>query len=142
MTPGKELKQISFKQGQVLFREGDEGYFFFIVQTGQVEVFRSGREGKDITLGTVEPGQPLGEFALLTNNKRSASARALTDGTAIEVSENAYRKLISELPDWSVAVLESLINRLTRANELLLRDRSSAEITLDKIDEVINKISF
>lgn len=142
MTPNKDLKQVSFKPKQILFKEGDEGCFFYIIQSGHVEVYRTGKDGSEIILGTVEAGQPLGEFALLTNNRRSASARALTEGTAIEVSESAYRKLLSELPDWSIAVLESLVSRLTRANELLLNESGRKELTIEKMDEIINQLSF
>jgi CRP-like cAMP-binding protein len=113
------LKRINFKKGDILFAEGDPGFFFYILQEGKVEVFKRAADGEKKILGIAEPGQPLGEFALITESLRSASARAISDGYAIEVSEEGYKRLLADLPEWAIAVFKSLIRRLKDANELL-----------------------
>lgn len=137
------LRKVEFKAGDPLFKEGDGGFFFYIIQKGEVEVYKKDLDGQTRIIGKVGPGQPIGEFALVTKSTRSASARALTDGFAIEVSEDGYEKLLEELPEWTLAILESLINRLKAANELMAelqsQDIEDTESVIDAFSDDISK---
>jgi CRP/FNR family cyclic AMP-dependent transcriptional regulator len=137
----KNLKVINFKAGDLLFKEGDKGFAFYIIQEGKVEVFKTSEEGKKVVIGTVESGQPLGEFAFVTQSPRSASARVVADGFAIEVSADAYKKLFAELPEWASAIIESLIERLKSTNHLLLKqsEQWSDEVSVT-VHDVLDKM--
>jgi len=139
-TAIKKLKRIDFSQGDMLFNEGDQGFSFYIIQEGKVEVFKE-IEGKSKTLGVVNAGEPLGEFALITQSLRSASARALSSGYAVEVSEEGYQELLKELPDWAISVISSLIRRLKDANELVSQrvESSVYELSFDEISQIISR---
>ena len=139
-TVWQNLKRVDFKAGDVLFEEGDQGFFFYIIQEGKVEVYRPQENGRAKTLSVVEAGQALGEFALITESLRSASARAITDGYAIEVSEDGYKRLLAELPEWALAVFQSLIRRLKDANELLTKEWRPPRDFDNIVDEVTEKI--
>lgn len=139
-TVWQNLKRVDFRAGDILFEEGDQGFFFYIVQEGKVEVFRTQEDGRTKTLSIVEEGQALGEFALITESLRSASARAITDGYAVEVSEDGYKRLLQELPEWALAVFQSLIRRLKDANELLTKDWAPPPSFDTIVDEVTEKI--
>jgi CRP-like cAMP-binding protein len=140
-TIWQNLKRVDFKTGDIIFEEGDRGFFFYIIQEGKIEVYKNLPHGGHKTLGVVDAGQPLGEFALITESLRSASARALTDGFAVEVSEDAYKRLLHELPEWALAVFQSLIRRLKDANELLTKDWDPPRDTDYVVDEVTGKIN-
>lgn len=133
------LRRVDFKKGDVLFNEGDEGFFFYILQEGKVEVFKADTDGSEKIIGIAESGQPLGEFALITESLRSASARALTDGYAIEVSEDGYKKLLADLPEWALAVFQSLIRRLKDANEMLQASNIQGLDTTEDYDVLIDE---
>lgn len=130
------FKQIQFKKDELIFKEGDHGFCFYIIQDGQVEIFKKDKNGHRVVLNILGVGQPMGEFALVTQSPRSATARAVTDGYAIEVSEAAYKQLFSELPDWAKSVVEGLIHRLKKANDLI------TEATSDASGSVKDRIIF
>src|SRR3954469_9431205 len=65
-----EVEQYIDRQGIV--REGEQGEQLYIVLSGQVEVMRSGAP-----VARLDPGEHFGEMALIRNQPRSASARAL-----------------------------------------------------------------
>jgi CRP/FNR family cyclic AMP-dependent transcriptional regulator len=113
------IEKVDFLANDILFHEGDIGFYFYIIQEGEIEVFRKTAKGDKKILDTIGAGQALGEFALVTQQPRSASARALTAGSAYKVSEENYKKLLSELPGWANAILEGLIVRLRKTSELL-----------------------
>jgi CRP-like cAMP-binding protein len=113
------IEQVSFKSGDVLFKEGDTTYHFYVIQDGDVEIYKSAPDGKKIVLGLVSAGSSLGEFAMLDHMPRSATAQAKTAVSAALVSEEAYQQLIEELPDWAVAVMRGMIDRIRATNDII-----------------------
>ena len=65
---------VSVPAGAALFREGDIGDRFYIVESGDVEVSTAGR-----VLARRTVGDSFGEIALLRDVTRTATATALTD---------------------------------------------------------------
>jgi CRP-like cAMP-binding protein len=132
------LERVIFDTGDLLFSEGDHSYFFFIIEHGEVEIFlpASGNT-PEVHLANLSEGNPVGEFALVVQKTRSASARAKTPCTAIKISESAYNKLLKELPSWSISVIQSLIERLRRTDEML-RDQSVRKaLVMSQIEKIL-----
>ena len=128
-----EIKTVHFEAGDILFEEGDTGFHFFIIQEGEVEVYKTGPAG-EVVLAKIGPGGSLGEFAMLDRKPRSASARALTDLTTAKVSPEAYDRLLDELPDWAVSVMRALVERLRFTNEIVRTLQKSKSGVLDVAD--------
>ena len=63
--------------GERLFRQGDPGDALYCIDQGRIELSVRAPGGDDVSLGTVGPGQVLGEMALLDSGPRSATAVAL-----------------------------------------------------------------
>lgn len=70
----RSLASMSVPTGGVVFREGDRGDRFWIIERGRVEVTQDGR-----TLRELGPGDSFGEIALLRDIPRTATVTALTD---------------------------------------------------------------
>jgi CRP-like cAMP-binding protein len=113
------IDQVVFKAGDILFKEGDTTYHFYVIQEGDIEIYKTTPEGKKVVLGVVGAGSSLGEFAMLDHMPRSATAQAMTDVSAAVVSEEAYQQLIEELPDWAVAVMRGMIDRIRATNDII-----------------------
>lgn len=113
------LQLKKFKAGDLIFSEGEETSFFYIIESGDVEVFVKPDGKQKIILNVVTSGECLGEFAFITKKPRTASAQAITAVSAYEVSEEGYQKLIQELPDWAQKMIQSLIQRLADSTELI-----------------------
>jgi putative ABC transport system ATP-binding protein len=63
--------------GEVLFNQGDAGDLVYVVESGEIEIFRVRSDGADERVTTVEPGAYFGELAPMFGLRRSAGARAL-----------------------------------------------------------------
>lgn len=121
MSSKNGLEKITFKVGDLLFKEGDLSRHFYIIQEGNVEIFQKGLHGEKIPLSVVGAGQSLGEFAMIDDSPRSATARCLTRVEAILVNEEAYKYMIEKLPDWVVSMMQGLVSRIRETNEILKR---------------------
>ncbi len=115
------LQLKKFNPGEVLFTEGEENTCFYIIESGDVEVFVKPDGKQKIILNVVGSGDCLGEFAFITKKPRTASAQAITAVSAYEVSEEGYNKLMGELPEWARSMIQSLVQRLADSTELIKR---------------------
>jgi CRP-like cAMP-binding protein len=145
MTPTSidSLQRVQFRAGDCLFREGEQSYFFYMIEEGKVDVVLGNPQDKnqEIHLATIESGQPVGEFALIAKQPRSATARAKTDVSVIKISEEAYQALLKDLPEWALSLLSSLIERIRKTDEMLRHAKFRDEDTNEKIQMIIESNS-
>jgi len=78
-------KEITFKSGEVITRQGETGDDLYIVLEGYVEVLHSGTspELSPRTIVHLGKGQIFGEMALVDHGPRSATVRAASDPTKL-----------------------------------------------------------
>lgn len=83
------LERRTFAIGEKIFSEGQSGSSAFIIQDGNVEIYRDG-DDSEVLLGTLGKGAIFGEMALLDDSPRMASARATEVTTAIIVNQMTF----------------------------------------------------
>lgn len=75
------MTQTLFKAGEIIFRQGYPADNAYVVESGQVEIFKETPGASDERIAVLDAGQMFGEYGVLDDAPRSASARALTDVT-------------------------------------------------------------
>jgi len=103
-----------YQPGQEIVHQGDTGVGAFIIRSGKVDVVQD-RDGKEITLATLGPGDVLGEMALLDEFPRSASARAVEPTTALGIQRWHFRGILESHPQIALRLLPVLTKRLRAA---------------------------
>lgn len=98
----KHLHFRTFLEDEVLIEEGTKGEELFFIRRGVVVVYvghRGDNKEDYVTLATLTSGDILGEMALITDDKRRASAKALSHGTALTLHKSHFKKFLEENPD-------------------------------------------
>ena len=108
----------NYQPGQYIMRQGDTGVGAFIIRSGKVEVLQE-RDGKEVTLATLGPGDVVGEMALLDEFPRSASVRATEPVTALGIQRWHFRGILQSHPQLAVALLPILSRRIRNAEGTL-----------------------
>jgi ATP-binding cassette subfamily B protein len=85
------------KAGEVVFQQGAAGDRFYIVCAGKVRILRADGH-KDINLGVRTSGDFFGEAALITDQPRSATARAAEDGLLFSLDRPAFDRYLFSRP--------------------------------------------
>ncbi len=67
----------SYRRGEMIFTEGEEGKGFYLVLGGQVEIFKLSPEGKKQILHILGKGEPFGEVTVFAGVPFPAHAKAL-----------------------------------------------------------------
>ncbi len=75
-------------EGALLLKQGDPGEHLFIIVAGRFRALQT-RDGEELMLGDLVPGEFVGEMALLGRQPRMASVRAMTAGRVLALSFDA-----------------------------------------------------
>jgi CRP-like cAMP-binding protein len=78
-------------------REGDIGGRFYVITAGEVEVTQRAN-GTDEPIRRMGPGAHFGELALLGDNHRTATVRAVTDTSVLSIARQDFATLVEHLP--------------------------------------------
>jgi CRP-like cAMP-binding protein len=106
------------KEGEVLFRAGQQAESMYIVRRGSLKVyFLNGNE--EVQLALLSDGAIVGEMAFFDQKPRSAYVKALAQTEITEITRADFDKLLTQIPRWLVTMLQSLSGRLRTTNEKL-----------------------
>lgn len=83
------LSEKHVEKNGVIIQEGDEGDYFYIIESGSVEYSKGGEK-----LSQSGPGGSFGELALMYNAPRAASVTALEDCTLWALDRLTFRKIL------------------------------------------------
>ena len=93
-TIAHHVGETEVPQGEVLFEQGSIPYELFLVEEGSAEVTLDGEP-----IGTIGPGDVVGEIALLRFQRRMATVRATTPMRAVTVSADDLQVIEEEMPE-------------------------------------------
>jgi class 3 adenylate cyclase/CRP-like cAMP-binding protein len=115
------LRLRSFEAGEVLFNQGDPGDGLFIVRTGRVAIYTPDAEhdGDERPIRIFEAGEVLGEMALIDDQPRSLSARALEESTVLVLSGDEFRRLLARQETLALGVMAGLNERIRYTTDFL-----------------------
>jgi cAMP-dependent protein kinase regulator len=92
------LKEESFKEGDKIIRDGDQGDKFFIIVAGTA-IATKHIDGNEIKVMDYVPGGYFGERALITNEVRAANIVATSDCKCLSLERDTFSRLLGPLSD-------------------------------------------
>ena len=115
--------RASFKPGQELFHQGDEGDAAYLILSGEAEVVADTPTG-EVPVATVGQNAIIGEIAILCEVPRTASVRATSRLDTLKIEKEHFLRLIREFPDMGVEIMRELGQRLSKTTAELSQARS------------------
>ena len=101
---------IELAAGELLFGEGDDGAFAYVVEAGELEVFVI-RDDGERRLALRGPNEIVGEMALIDQRPRSASVRALAPSRLVVVTAEQVRRRLEQVDPLTRLCLDVLLKR-------------------------------
>jgi CRP/FNR family cyclic AMP-dependent transcriptional regulator len=116
-----ELKFLSdravtkrYASGELIFSEGDPCAGLYIVESGDVRIFKMSAGGREQVLTVEHAGNSVAELPIFDGGNYPASASAGSDCTLLFISRNDFRALCLEHPEVALKVLRMVGLRLRR----------------------------
>jgi CRP-like cAMP-binding protein len=110
---GSKLHHLSFAPGELIVRQGDAGDSMYIIISGEVAINYAGKDGAEMQVAVVSPGDFFGEASLLTGETRNSSAIALTRVDCYELEKAGLEGVLSSRADLAEDMSVVLAHRLT-----------------------------
>jgi CRP-like cAMP-binding protein len=111
---------VRYREGEVVFRRGDPGTDgMLLVLDGVVRLHVSTAGGREMTLGLVGAGEPVGEIALIDGGPRSADATALSPVSGLLIPAARAAEVIEGDHAAALALLRALAARIRRTTTQL-----------------------
>lgn len=107
----------NFSAGETIFLMGASGDSMMAVLTGTVRISVPSPEGKEIVLAILQPGELLGEIALLDGKDRTADARAMSDCSLAILERRAVLAFLEKHPSGCLGLIEVLCGRLRQTDQ-------------------------
>lgn len=92
------MQRVTYKAGEVVIKQGQEGDYFYVITDGRCLVTREtplSREG-GIKLAELRVGDTFGEEALISGAKRNATVTMVTDGALMRLGKDDFNSLLNE----------------------------------------------
>jgi CRP/FNR family cyclic AMP-dependent transcriptional regulator len=112
-----------FEDEQALLVQGDPGDFLYVLVSGLVKVAVAPMSDAQTTLAIRSRGDIVGEYALLDNKPRTATARAAGPVTALKVSGPDFLALAARSATAQAAVTGYLLAQMRAATERRAAER-------------------
>jgi CRP-like cAMP-binding protein len=106
-------EQITLEAGETLFEVGDDAARFFMVESGQLKLYRLSAAGQEKVIELLTPGQTFAEAAMFMPRRRfPVSCEALTDCAVIALNSKVFLDMIEESPATTMRLLAVLSMKL------------------------------
>jgi CRP-like cAMP-binding protein len=109
----------SYPAGETVIEEGSTGLGLFIITSGRLEIFKDEGDSR-ATVAVMEPGDILGEMALIDDQPRSASAVTLEPTSCLLITRSSFQTLVNKEPEIAMCIVTPLAERLRELQQRII----------------------
>ena len=117
-------EETEFSAGDTIFVEKSDRDSLFIILSGAVRISKETRSGEQKSITSLGAGSFFGEMALFDDFVRSATATAIDEVHALEISKDAFMKFLSSDADGAsklmLEIMRTIAPRIRQTNRELL----------------------
>jgi CRP-like cAMP-binding protein len=117
---GEGRSIANYRKNRPIFSQGDPADALFYIQKGRVKLTVVSRRGKEAIVGILNPADFFGEGCLAGQQRRMATAAALSDCSIVRIDKAAAFRVIHDEPRFSELLLAYLLSRNIRIEEDLV----------------------
>ena len=131
----------TYPPGHILCREGEYEEVFYILAEGTASISKTmGEEEGEKILRAAGAGDLIGEMALIQNAPRSATVRAVTECTALEMDKSDFETMLAQSPRMALDIIRITLDRMRENDRRMIADLQKANKVLRQLDR--NKTEF
>lgn len=131
---GADVEKNFYARGDLVFQEGDKGDAAFLVEMGEIGIFKV-VEGERVHLATMNEGELFGEMAIIDGSDRMANAVAMEDSVIISLPRKGLDAMLGKQSPMVKTLIQILVGNLRSVHEVyMMRPRS--------VQDYMNAIAF
>jgi CRP/FNR family cyclic AMP-dependent transcriptional regulator len=107
-----DFRLREYHRDEIIFHQGDHGSDLYVVMQGKVRIFKTSPSGSETSINIFCVGDILGEFAVIDDQPRSATAKAIEPCTMLEMTQARFLQRMREMPDLALGLARLLAGKL------------------------------
>jgi len=111
----KFCREQTFREGQLLWSEGDRDGMLISIITGSIKIYKLLPDGRTITLYIFNDGTLFGFMPFVDELPYPAFAQSIKETRAMTLSRDEFNEVIKKNPEISAALMKILARRLRQA---------------------------
>lgn len=124
------LERRFVPEGTLIMRQGEEGNCAYLIQSGTVKVYTE-NDGKRVDLAKLTAGEIFGEMALIFDESRSASVKAIEDCNLIILTRQTLQQKLERSDPTVRAIITMLTQRVITSNNEVINKKSDIQDMID-----------
>src|SRR5690625_5098453 len=122
------VQGVTFKKGEIMYHAGDPSDSLYIVNKGQIKIYRLSESGKEQLVRILNPGDFTGELALFQQSVHEAYAEAMVNSQICMIKRDDLQSLLLKYPTISLKILTEFSNRLETS------ERQTTRFATEKVE--------
>ncbi len=111
--------KLHYAPGQTVFVEGDACEGLYVIQSGQLKIFKTSHTGREQILTIEDAGHSIAELPVFDGGDYPASAAAISESTLLLIRKKDFQSLFLEHPEVGLKVLKVVGSRLRAMVDLI-----------------------
>ena len=111
---------LNFPDKTLLFSEGDRADGYYIIVSGEVRIYKLSREGLEINLNVLGPGDGFGEIGIIQGGQRSAHASTVGPVHLVKILKFDFEEFLATHPEVSSKLLIKVGSWLSRSDQTVI----------------------
>src|ERR1700730_6427737 len=121
-------EELHLAEGEHISRQGEVAHHFWMLLEGELRIYQTQSDGRDMTMALVEAGTALGELPLLTNIPNVASVVTTKPSHLLQLSENDFWNLMMTCPEVRKAILGNMAKRFQKLQSVTMQQEKMASL--------------
>jgi CRP-like cAMP-binding protein len=105
-------RERRFKAGEFVFTEGSQADSMFVIETGSVEILKSGAAGTSLVVAQLSIGTHFGEMAFVDRAPRAAGAVTKGEAKLLEIRYDDLERIVATQPAVGLKLYHSIARTL------------------------------
>jgi signal transduction histidine kinase/predicted CoA-binding protein len=121
------ITEVKLPEGELLFREGETGERAYVIEEGEIEILKASA-GREVLLAVRQPGDVIGEAALLEEAPRMAGARARSPSKLLAIDKAQLDELIRTSATAARTIVFTVLARWRSTGTMLRQSEKMAQL--------------
>jgi signal transduction histidine kinase len=121
-------RALHLAQGDFLARQGEIAHCFWILLSGEMQIFQAQPDGREITMAQMPAGTAFGEMPLLSNTPYGANVRAAAPSELLQFDEQQFWNMMTACPNVRKAILGNMAYRFQKFQSVVVQQEKMASL--------------
>jgi len=130
---GHEAEVRFFSRNDMIFSEMDHVEFFFTVRAGSVRLFKTSREGRELVIRIMNPGDHICCASIFGEGGHYVNAVAMSETTLTIIPADKFREMFEGVSGISLKIIAGLCSKIKVLSDLL------ADVAFNDVEQRVIK---